>query len=374
MSGLRVALVAGTLGRGGAEKQFVYMATALREAGAEVRTYSMTRGEHHEDALAEHGLAPTWVGWSVLPPLRAAALAAAVSRFRPHVLQAGHFFLNLHVTAAAALTGAVALGAIRSDVRYELATHGRWGPRLLRIPPDLITNTWAAKAAAERLGRQPATVHVVPNVIDLAAFDVAAGAPSDSRRPGAVALAVGNLLPVKRFDRFLEALAAARRRGIALAGAVVGDGPERAALEGLAARLGLLPDGVRFLGARSDVPALLADADFLVVTSGHEGFPNVVLEAYAASRPVIATPCGDLERLVREETTGFVVPFDDVDALADRMARLAESAELRRRAGVAGRSLVERSYGRAALAGHLLGAYQAIAARRRSPQLAEVLA
>ena len=374
MSGLRVALVAGTLGRGGAEKQFVYMATALRDAGAQVRTFSMTRGEHHEDALERSGLGPTWVGWSGLPGVRAGLLAAAVLRFRPHVVQAGHFFLNLHVTAAAALTGAVALGAIRSDVSYELATHGRWGPPLLRIPPDLITNSWAAKAAAERLGRHPATVHVVPNVIDLAAFDLATAAPRDARRPEAVALAVGSLLPVKRFDRFLEALATARGRGTALVGAIVGDGPERGALERLAARLGLLPDGVRFLGARSDVPALLADADFLVVTSRHEGFPNVVLEACAASRPVIVTPCGDIERLVREAESGFVVPFDDVEALADRMARLVESAQLRRRAGDAGRSLVERSYGRAVLAGHLLATYQAIAARRRSPQLAAVLA
>lgn len=374
MSRLRVGLVAGTLGRGGAEKQFAYMATALRDAGAEVRTYAMTRGEHYEGVLERSGLGPTWVGWSGLPPLRAVALAAATSRFRPHVVQSGHFFLNLHVTAAAALTGAVALGAIRSDVRYEFATHGGWGPRLLRTPPDLITNTWAAKAAAERLGRDPATVHVVPNVIDLAAFDRAASPPARLRDGGIVALAVGNLLPVKRFDRFLDALAAARRRRTALAGVVVGDGPERRPLELRAERLGLLPDGVRFLGAREDVPALLAGSDFLVVTSGHEGFPNVVLEAYAARRPVIATPCGDIERLVREEETGFVVPFDDVDVLADRMLRLTESAELRRRAGAAGRSLVERSFERAALASHLITAYQAIAARRRSPQLAAVLA
>jgi glycosyltransferase involved in cell wall biosynthesis len=179
---------------------------------------------------------------------------------------------------------------------------------------------------------------------------------------------------VKRFDRFLDALAAARRRAPALTGMIVGDGPERAALEERAARLGLLPSGVRFLGARDDVPALLASSDFLVVTSSHEGFPNVVLEAYAASRPVIATPCGDVERLLREGETGFVVPFDDADALAERMVRLAESVELRRRAGAAGRSLVERSFDRAALAGHLMTAYQAIAARRGSPQLTAVLA
>lgn len=373
MSGLRVALVAGTLGRGGAEKQFAYMASALHDAGAEVRTYAMTRGEHYEGVLERSGLGPTWLGWSSLPPVRAAALAAATSRFRPHVVQSGHFFLNLHVTAAAALTGAVALGAIRSDVRYELATHGRWGSRLLRTPPDIITNTWAAKASAERLGRDPATIHVVPNVIDVAGFDRDAAVPT-SPGEGVVALAIGTLLRVKRFDRFLDALAAARRRTAAVTGVIVGDGPERAALEDRAARLGLLPSGVRFLGVRDDVPALLAGSDFLVVTSSHEGFPNVVLEAYAASRPVLATPCGDIERLVREEETGFVVPFDDADALADRMARLAESAELRRRAGAAGRSLVERSFDRAALAGHLMTAYQAIAARRRSPQLTAVLA
>jgi glycosyltransferase involved in cell wall biosynthesis len=145
-------------------------------------------------------------------------------------------------------------------------------------------------------------------------------------------------------------------------------------LERLAGRLGLLPDGVSFLGARDDVPALLAGAAFLVVTSDHEGFPNVALEAMAARRPVIGTPCGDVQRLVREEVSGFIVPFEDAERLAERMTILARSDELRGRLGAGGREMVEQRYGRPALAGQLLATYQTIAARRRSPQLLAVLA
>ena len=375
MNRLRVALVAGTLGQGGAEKQFVYMATALAAEGADVRTYTMTRGEYHGRTLDAAGMAPTWVGRSTLPPVRAAALTAALARFRPHVIQAGHFFTNLYVTIAARLTGAAAVGAIRSDVHYELATHGRLGPWSLRAPPDIITNSWTARNAAEKMGRDPGTVHVVPNAIDLPAFDQAALPPSRaSAAAGPVALAVGSLLRVKRFDRFLEALALARGRNASLRGAVVGDGPERPALEQLAGSLGLLPDGVSFLGVRDDVPALLTGADFLVLTSDHEGFPNVALEAMAARRPVIATPCGDVGRLVREDASGFIVPFDDVELLAQRMTDLARSADLRCRLGASGREIVEQRYGRAALAGQLLATYQTIGARRRSPGLLAVLA
>ena len=203
MNRLRVALVAGTLGQGGAEKQFVYMATALAAEGADVRTYTMTRGEYHGRTLDAAGMAPTWVGRSTLPPVRAAALTAALARFRPHVIQAGHFFTNLYVTIAARLTGAAAVGAIRSDVHYELATHGRLGPWSLRAPPDIITNSWTARNAAEQMGRDSGTVHVVPNAIDLPAFDQAALPPSRaSEAAGPVALAVGSLLRVKRFTAF----------------------------------------------------------------------------------------------------------------------------------------------------------------------------
>lgn len=374
MNRLRVALVAGTLGRGGAEKQLGYMATALAGAGAEVRIYSLTRGEPHERMLATRGLSIHWIGRAALPPVRLGVLAAALSRFRPHIVQAGHFFTNLYVAAGAPFAGAAGIGAIRSDVRYELDGHGPWGRPLLAAPTDLIANSWAARRAAESAGRAPASVHVVPNVIDLAAFDAAGGEPGTVRRAEAVAIAVGNLLPAKRLDRFLRALQIARGRVPGLRGVIVGEGPERARLVALARELGLLPDAVSFTGERDDVPALLRQADLLVLSSEHEGFPNAVLEAMSARLPVIATPCGDVERIVADGVTGYVVPAEGLEAMAERMVGLAESPELRRRLGEAGRESVERSYASDRLAGQLLAIYQTVAERRRRTRLAAALA
>ena len=99
---------------------------------------------------------------------------------------------------------------------------------------------------------------------------------------------------------------------------IVGDGPLWTALHQRAQDLGLLPDGVAFLGRRNDVPALLGSADMLVLSSDHEGCPNVVMEAMAARRPVVTTPAGDAGVLVEDGVSGYVVPFDDVEAMADQ--------------------------------------------------------
>jgi glycosyltransferase involved in cell wall biosynthesis len=111
-----------------------------------------------------------------------------------------------------------------------------------------------------------------------------------------------------------------------------------------------------------------------VLASDHEGSPNVVLEAMAAGRPVIATACGDVPRLVRDGATGYVVPSgDDVGAMADRMETLAASADLRRKLGGAGRKAVEEGYDRSGLAERLTGIYRLIALRERRSGLAAAL-
>ena len=89
---LRVALIAGTLRQGGAEKQAVYMARALRDAGVDVRLYCLTRGEFHEARLRALGVPPRWVGRRGNPALRLLALAREFREFRPQIVQACHFF------------------------------------------------------------------------------------------------------------------------------------------------------------------------------------------------------------------------------------------------------------------------------------------
>ena len=107
----------------------------------------------------------------------------------------------------------------------------------------------------------------------------------------------------------------------------------------------------------------------LVLSSDHEGFPNVVMEAMAARLPVVSTPAGDAGVLVDDGRTGFVVPFDDANAMADRMVRLARSSDLRRQFGEAGRARVEHHHAYDRLITHLLRTYRAIASQRGDANL-----
>jgi glycosyltransferase involved in cell wall biosynthesis len=96
---------------------------------------------------------------------------------------------------------------------------------------------------------------------------------------------VGGLRPEKRVDRLLHALSALSSGSLE----IVGDGPERARLQGLCKELALL-DRVRFLGFQSNPYGWIQTADALILSSDYEGAPNVVLEALALQTPVISTP------------------------------------------------------------------------------------
>jgi glycosyltransferase involved in cell wall biosynthesis len=155
---------------------------------------------------------------------------------------------------------------------------------------------------------------------------------------------------------------------------LVGDGPERGTLEELAGALGLLPDAVWFAGRRNDVPVLLRGSHMYVLTSGHEGFPNVLLEAMAARLPVVATPAGDAGVIVQDGASGFIVAHDDEGALAARLVELARSTELRARLGAAGRARVEANYGCSVMRGRLVSIHRAIAERLHNRRFLAALA
>ena len=244
---LRVALLAGGLTRGGAEKQLVYMARALRDAGVSVRVYTLGDGEFYEAALHDAELSPVWVGRAANPVSRLVAFVGALRRFRPHIVQAAHSYVNLYIAFAARVYGSLALGAVRGDAIHDVRENGRWGRWLLRMPDALLMNSFRARYNAERLGVERSRLYVVPNVIDASAFARHPHPSENKLAPGrTVAVAVANLVPSKRLDRFLEALAQGRRVAPSLKGILVGQGPERASLEALAHRLGLLPEGLEF--------------------------------------------------------------------------------------------------------------------------------
>lgn len=102
---------------------------------------------------------------------------------------------------------------------------------------------------------------------------------------------------------------------------IAGDGQLRGLLEQQARELGVT-DCIEFIGYTENIPGLLANAWFLVHTSDSEGCPNVVMEAMACGRAVVATDAGDVPSLVEDGKTGFVVPRGDEATLLARIVTL----------------------------------------------------
>jgi glycosyltransferase involved in cell wall biosynthesis len=117
---------------------------------------------------------------------------------------------------------------------------------------------------------------------------------------------------------------------------------------------------VEFLGYTEDIPAILTDANFVVHTSDSEGCPNVVLEAMACGRAVVATDVGDIAYLIENGRTGFVVSREDEMSLVKRMATLITDRDLCRRMGAAGRIKAEREFSLDRLVADTLAVYRAI--------------
>jgi len=365
---LRIVLLAGGLGQGGAEKQLLYIVRALQDLGVDIRLLTLTRGEHYETELIQRGVRPIWVGRVGNPIVRLAIITALAKRYKPHILHSAHFFANLYVSLLPKITRkTLGVGSIRNDAFHEVETNGHWSRWLLRSPTALIANSFAGQRNAGQFGISKERIHVLPNVIDLEEFDSLADTQprTCSRHEPCIAVTVARLVPVKRLERFLEALAIARQNVPNLVGWVIGDGSERSRLEFKAHELGLFPDNVRFWGRRSDVPRLLGQAHMFVLTSDREGFPNVILEAMAAALPVITSPAGDSGVVVQDNSTGYVVPFEDIGAIAGRVRLLATSPDLCVQMGRAGRQCVEQQYSYASLKRSLMSVYFNIAKTTR---------
>jgi glycosyltransferase involved in cell wall biosynthesis len=140
---------------------------------------------------------------------------------------------------------------------------------------------------------------------------------------------------VKAHDCLLKSLALVKQRGLDTTMLIAGDGPERDALERLAAELGLGPDRLRFLGFRSDVGDLLNAADFFVLPSRTEGLPLSLLEAMAFRLPVVVTPVGGIPEVITDGRHGALVPVDDPERLSQAIAELVSDPARRASLGAA---------------------------------------
>lgn len=196
--------------------------------------------------------------------------------------------------------------------------------RLLRVPDEIVAVSSSVRdELVERYGVEGARVGVIPNARDEEVFREASGRPSD----GPLRLVfVGHLTATKRPEVFVEVVQELRRRNRAVRPIMIGDGPLLGQIRDQAASV-----GIDVLGRRRDIPDLLRDADIFLFTSRREGegMPGVLIEAALSAVPIVSTDVPGATDVVDDGITGFVVPEDRTDLLAERVDQLVEDAELR---------------------------------------------
>jgi len=254
----------------------------------------------------------------------------------------------------------------------DLSTLFPVGSLLARRAAAVICISQAVAARVRRLVR-PRALHVVHNGIDASAF-AGRAAPLDLRADAGwppdcfVAAMIAQIVPWKRHEDFIAALAHLNRRSqpvrAVIAGSdLFGDHPSLVArLQRMVQSLGL-KDRVRFLGLRRDVPSILAACDAVVIPSLAEPFGRVAIEAMSLAKPVVGTRAGGLPEVVADGATGILVPPRAPVALADALARLYGQPELARRMGQKGAQRVREHFDIAAKTAEVQAIYDGLLAK-----------
>jgi L-malate glycosyltransferase len=282
--------------------------------------------------------------------LNASALRAALRNWRPELLHA-HYASGYGTTAMLCGHRPYLLSVWGSDV-YEFPIKGRlqaWQLRRNLRSATALTSTSEAMAQQVRtLTPERRDIAITPFGVDLAQF--APGASSG--RSGVVTIGtVKSLAPTYGIDLLLHAFAGltqdpdVRSPALACRLLIVGDGPQRAALEALARTL-RIDTMTTFAGAvpHAEVPAWLNRLDIYAAPSRMESFGVAVVEASACAVPVVVTDVGGLPEVVIADRTGLVVPREDARALQAALKRLVLDAGLRDSLGREGRRHVTLTY------------------------------
>jgi glycosyltransferase involved in cell wall biosynthesis len=367
---IRILRVIGRLNVGGPALHVAYLSAGLAERGYETTLVagSVARGED-EMAFVAEGLGVPVLRLDAMhrniSPLRdsvaVARLARLIRETRPHIL-------HTHMAKAGAVGRLAALSA--GSARPPVVLHTFHG-HVLRHYFDPVRN--AAFRTLERLLARGTTalVAVSPQVREeLVSLGVAPrkqfavvrlgvelservaaqdGWRGERRRllgipPERFVVGwIGRMTEVKRTDHVLLAFRRLRETGVDACLCLVGDGPDRPAIERRAHELGIMRDTL-FLGFQQEVAQFYAAFDALLLPSASEGTPVSAIEALAAGRPVVATRVGGVPDVVRDGEDGVLAEPGAIDELADGLARLARDPALREQMGAAGRQRALKRY------------------------------
>jgi len=368
---IRVMHLLYSLGVGGMELGVLKLVQGLDRSVVESRVCSLTPATGAVDDWTACGAVHQLPRREGNDPTLISKLHRVFRRERPDVVHT-HAWGTLCEGFAAARLARVPFVVHGEHGTMETRRRNVWVQRKIwhRLDRVLAVSQSLAERMAAAVDFPLDRITVVRNGVDLARFTAGDRDATRARlgiAPGAFVVGtVGRLVPVKDQDMLLTAVAKLRRQGAEATLLLAGDGPLRGELEAAASALEITPH-VRFLGARDDVPDLMAAMDVFALTSRSEGMSNTVLEAMASGLPVVATRVGGNAELVRDGVTGLLVPPASPEDTASAFALLHADADRRRDLGRAGRLRADTEFSLTGMMRRYESLYMNLAAGRLAP-------
>ncbi len=343
----------GNTGITGPERRASNLAGQWRSRGVEVTIFYPRRGalwskfEASGCPIVDFELHGKW-DWRAVP-----YLVREIRQRGVHVIHSqGSPAVDLIAVIAARLGGAKAVITRPVMIEDQIDRSSRSLALFDAVDRRLTLPGSAAVVAVSRDGLRRLRERMSPEKVCLIhngvrAFPTRQFASAAERRPANIGM-VGHLLSYKGWFDFFDVAACLTREGVEAVWHVVGEGPERQALEAYAAKLGLA-DRTRFHGLLQDVSPVLLSLDLFLFTSHREGLSVAVLEAMSVGLPIVATEVAGIRDQVVDNENGFVLPVGDIATMAAKVRNILDDDDLRRAMSLRSRERMENLFSEAAM-------------------------
>jgi glycosyltransferase involved in cell wall biosynthesis len=367
---IRILHIVGTASSDGTTKQLALLYGALSKAEFDLHVCSLDAKNVLNREWRRLGIEPVVIGRrGEIDPLAFYHLRSHFRRLRPDIVHTWQFDAGVYGRLAALsvgikrlITSECCVDIGRTDLEWSLS---RW---LASRTSRIVTNSAMVKELCIARGLPPGKLYVIPNSTApakrsrLARFDFLAHhrLPDDAK----LVVYLGPLVKEKRLKELIWATDQLKAVAVPAHLLIVGDGPQRAALERYR-WLNRIDDRVHFLGRREDASEILAYADVLWQAGAYEGQSTAILEAMAAGVPVVAADSAGNRELVINGETGYLVPVKERAGFARWTLPLLEDVELGKRFGTAARRRVEQCHRVEDMANRYAELYRAIYSQPR---------